>query len=574
MSNYDLQAELSNRQALLAEIERENARLRGEINQGVSTVNSANRNITNMINNAQNALAQSAGTVREAEQFEEQAYQVQLQTENLYPLFKNMEEANKNIRVLKNRIYYDFANYRTVRKIMQGIMDNLDLSLIRDDLIYKTIEKKHIESSDFWLTNAMLAIMAWKNDQQEMAERAIVQAMDLDKKSTIMFFMIFNLRMGRDETALHWLMEYEKCEMTGEDNESFLLMFSLISKTVMENVSPAVNVRVMDFVKRIIQESRESEDYSEEEFFNKIAARLLTLRQPGVYKAPHLASSMKGYGDFTQTLDMAANNYNILERIASVINAGTSERNQYLKEFMDHLIARPNTDERETYEQIRKNEMVIRFRGDLAAVEEAFSRSMKEKTSQINLVSYMIDWVEDGGNDAINEQMRFNMFIQISDCEHQGVKRYAENYRARYKEVWPVEIGEYETVCNFQNYENERNKIGSFYHQWLSRELSKIKNTSSYIAFAVAVAVLAGGIYLKAYIPAVAGAVLLAAAGILMIILNGKKKEKLGEEAKKRANDTNNMLQVLFREFDMLSRLYHEFDAVTVKIDDLFAQVG
>ncbi len=573
MSNYDLQAEVSRLRSELAEIQRENARLTGEINRGVAQINDSNRRLDNLMDQSVSTLNKSADNLRIANSYGDQAVQIQEEIERLYPLFKNMEEANKNIRELKNKIYYDFATYRIVRKIMQGFMDNLDLSIVNDELIYKAVEKNHLQASDYWLTSAMLAIMAWKNNQKEMADRAVMEAYDLDKKNTIMFFMIFNLRMGRDETALHWFMEYEKCEMTGEDNENFLMMFSLISKTVMENVTPEVNARITAFVNRIIQESRESAGYSEDVLANKIAARLLTMRQSGKYNAPNLASSMKGYKDYTETLDMAANNSNILAKIASIINVSASERNVFLKEYMDHLLARPNDTEKGTYEQIERNEAVIRNRGEMAAAEEEFRLSREEAASQINLVSNMVNWIGDEANESINGQMRLNMFSLISDCEQKGTQRYAENYRARYKEVWLISIDEYSSTCNFQDEETENRKIEIYYNNWLEEQLSKISDKASYVMFALAVAVLGGGIYLKAYVPAVIGGLLCAAFGGLMIYINKKKRENLKAEAGKRTENTKRKLDILFKEFDFLRQKYREFDAVQNEIDDMFTKI-
>ena len=573
MSNYDLQAEVSRLRAKLTEIQIENARLTGEINQGVTTVNNTNRRIGNLMDYSVGTLNQSSDNLRTATSYGDTAIQIQMEIERLYPLFKNMEEANKNIRDLKNKIYYDFATYRVVRKIMQGFMDNLDLSIVNDELIYKAVEKNHLQSSDYWLTSAMLAIMAWKNNQKEMAERAIMEAYDLDKKNTIMFFMIFNLRMGRDETALHWFMEYEKCEMTGEDNENFLMMFSLISKTVMENVSPEVNARITAFVNKITQESRAAAGYSEEVLVNRIAGRLHTMIQAGSYNTPNLASSMGGYGDFTATLDMAANNYNILEKIASILNVSVSERNVFLKEFMDHLLARPNDAEKGTYEQIDFNEAVIRNRGEMAAAQEEFRLSREEAASQINLVANMVKWIGDEGNDSINGQMRRNMFAMVADCEQKGTHRYAENYRARYREVWPITIGEYASTCNFQDEETERSKIEIYYRNWLEEQLSKIDDKASVILFVLAVVIIGVGIYFKAYIPAIVAGLLCAALGGLLIFLNKKKRESLAVEAGRRTENAMRQLFVLFKEFDVLRQKFREFDAVQYDIDNLFTQI-
>ena len=48
--------------------------------------------------------------------------------------------------------------------------------------------------------------------------------------------MLFNLRMGRDGAALKWFNTYLECELKGSDQRTFLMLFSLVSKTLADNV--------------------------------------------------------------------------------------------------------------------------------------------------------------------------------------------------------------------------------------------------------------------------------------------------------------------------------------------------
>ena len=82
------------------------------------------------------------------------------------------------------------------------------------------------------------------------------------------------------------------------------------------------------------------------------------------------------------------------------------------------------------------------------------------------------------------------MFAMVADCEQKGTHRYAENYRARYREVWPITIGEYSSTCNFQDEETERSKIEIFYRNWLDEQLSKIDDKASIILFVLAVSIM------------------------------------------------------------------------------------
>lgn len=103
-------------------------------------------------NPIRNALDNCNGSMHSSHQRVVDAIALQGEIERLYVRFKNVELANKKIRAANNKKYYDFANYRTVRKIVQGIMDNLDVQMVSDQAITKSVEVQHLQSPDYWLT--------------------------------------------------------------------------------------------------------------------------------------------------------------------------------------------------------------------------------------------------------------------------------------------------------------------------------------------------------------------------------------------------------------------------------------
>ena len=209
MSNADLYAKRNQIEQELYRIRSENNRLQSEINQAVGQIDSLRNQLQSFENSVNGALANSEMKMNNSISMSDQALGLQQQIEEMYPLYMNMEEADKNSRQLQQKIYYDFKTYRIVRKIMQGIMDNLDMSLVNEEVIYKAIEKEHLQEPDFWLTSAMLSIMGWKTDRKDYSDRTIANSFKLDPKKTCVFFMIFNLRMAREEAALKWLAVYE-----------------------------------------------------------------------------------------------------------------------------------------------------------------------------------------------------------------------------------------------------------------------------------------------------------------------------------------------------------------------------
>ena len=194
MSISSLEAELNRQRAINRELRQELNEIASGVLSGYQALEQCNRTICDTLNNSHQKLEGSHS--RELSSIEMQA-----EIDKMYVNFKQMELANKKIRECNNKKYYDFANYRTVRKLVQGMMDNLDVHMVSDAVIYKSVEAQQLKTPDYWLTCVLIAVMAWKNDDRPLAERAIQIALEMDKKNSAVFFMLFNLRMQRDDAV-------------------------------------------------------------------------------------------------------------------------------------------------------------------------------------------------------------------------------------------------------------------------------------------------------------------------------------------------------------------------------------
>ena len=177
-------SDLSALQARLAQEQSRNRELYGYLMELGSGVASAHRELSDYESRVQSTLNESRNRISSSHENIIKAHEMQMEIDKLYVRFKNMELANKKIRTCNNKKYYDFANYTTIRKIVQGMLDNLNLHMISDSVIYKSVEKEHLKTPDYWLTSVLLSIMAWRNDDKELAERAIEISIKLDKKNS------------------------------------------------------------------------------------------------------------------------------------------------------------------------------------------------------------------------------------------------------------------------------------------------------------------------------------------------------------------------------------------------------
>lgn len=571
MGNYQLKAEVSRLQAELSKVEAENSALRAEIGSAVNGVNQANKNLADYNQHIRDTLDNANNSINRSINRTVEAYEIQGQIDQLYTRYKSVELANKNIRALNNKKYYDFNNFRTIRKIVQGMMDNLDLNMVSDAVIYKSVERQHLLTPDFWLTPVLISIMAWKGNDKALAERAIETAVRLDKKNSSVFYMIFNLRMDRNDAAVKWFLEYQKCELTGDDEHTFLMMFSLISKTLTDKVDDATERMIEDYIHKLILDCAQREGYSESDMISIIVRRMMGLVKAEAYEFPTLAKYCKGYNKITRMLDLANNNYNILEFILKIVNVPVAERNTYLKEYINELLAKPNSVEIDTYDQIEYNEMIIKMGGDVEGAKEAIAQKLAKREAKFDIISSIISWIYDFGNEDINGQMRLNMFTLVKTLQDKGTTAYFDNYRSLYSSNQIIEVLDYSATIDFNSKDKEIENAEHFYKAKEDDELATVKNTTAYIAFAVAVACGVGAFFTSFFL--FAGTAIGALVGIGTMVSNRFKKKNISLKINAQSENVKEIMCKMYNEFAKMRELYKEYDAISKNITEEIAKL-
>jgi hypothetical protein len=341
-------------------------------------------------------------------------------------------------------------------------------------------------------------------------------------------------------------------------------MFSLVSRTISDTVDEETEGLISEFIHKYIMECAAKEGYSENEMIEHICRRLNNMLKTESYDLPMLAKYCLDYNNMSRMANYANNNYNILEFIMTIVNVPIAERNTYLKEYLNQLLEKPNDVEIDTYNEIEYNELIIRLGGDVEQAKATFDEEINRRRSELNLVSSIISWVFDMGNENINGQMRLNMFTLVKALQEKAANRYVERYRAMYKNVHPVEILDYKTDVDFTQQANENSKVESFYQEQQAQELAQVKDTGAYVAFGVAVVCAVASPFLSFLLLIGTGIGAVIGAGILISNKFARKNIVLRIQ-KQKANVLDN-LHKIFGEFETFKGIYKERDDVSERI--------
>ncbi|MBQ4557105.1 MAG: hypothetical protein IJA60_05615 [Clostridia bacterium] len=571
MSNYALQSQLNALEAELRRAQQINAELRGELNTIAAGVSQADRTLENYNAQIRNSLDNSNGRMVSSHQRTIDSIALQGEIERLYVKFKNVELANKKIRACNNKKYYDFSNYRTVRKIVQGIMDNLDVQMVSNKTITKSVEVQHLQTPDYWLTCVLISIMAWRNDDKELADRAMARAVKLDKKSSAIFYMLFNLRMGREEAALKWFYTYQECGLKGSDQRTFLMLFSLVSKTIADNVDDKTRNEVFSFIKKVIQQNMAASGYNEDDIVDHIRAYFNRMQPSDQLEYALLRKHCSEFEQLTNLMMQAKNNINILEFVLKTVNVPVEEKNTFLKNFIDELVDAPNAAEKETYDEIAYNNLVIKYEGDVEAAKAQFAAEQEKKADDLNLVAEMIDWIYERDSQDVNGQIKLSMFTLTKAIQEKAVDRHVESYRAKRKANYPISIGEYSTTANFKREDEEYQKINKHFTDKKNAAMSTIKSWPAFVGFGIGVAALVAALFVHMglLVATFGGAVY----GIYKLISNSGEKKQLEQKCAESIKSTSAVMQKLFAQFKQYQKELDEYDSYYERITNELHQI-
>ena len=559
MSNSELKSRLSQLEHELSSLERYNSELQSELFSISYGVRRANRDLEDFNSSLRTTLNRSHNRMRTSHESVVNAIELHCEIEQMYVRFKHMELANKKIREANNKIYFDFANYRNVRKLVQGIMDNLDLNMVRDETIIKSVEVQHLQTPDYWLTCVLISVMAWRNDDRVLADRAIARAIALDRKNSAIFYMLFNLKMGRDAAALKWFYTYQECVFKGSDQRTFLMLFSLISKTLTNHVAESTKSEIQSFIRQVVDANMKTSSYTSADVIAQIREhfnRMLPSDQPEYSMLRKYCTEFK---DLSDLMMQAKNNINILEFILHIVNVPAEQRNLFLKDYIDELIETPNPAEKVVRDEIAYNETIIQLRGDVEKAKKVFAAAQTKKGADLCLIPEIIDWIYVRDTQDINGQIRLSMFTLTKSLHEWAVHAHVNDYRVRRRNNYQVEIGEYSAKVDFSKQNAQSDKITSHFTAKRDEAIAAIKKWPAYAGFGVGILSLIAMFFFGTYmlLPALLGA----GAGIFTLFINRSRAKYYEQECSEKIKSTNDVLQGLFLEFQQYQAELDEYDA-------------
>ncbi|WP_042221744.1 hypothetical protein [Oceanobacillus manasiensis] len=132
-----------------------------------------------------------------------------------FHLFVRKDQLEKNIQIAETRLVKvrqeletKFGHYGEVRRRVTGILQAADVGLVKKGTIENTTEEQMLLAPRYWLAPCLIALSAWLNDNHELADKAMMEALRRDDEKTSLFFALVTRRGARYKASRAWLERY------------------------------------------------------------------------------------------------------------------------------------------------------------------------------------------------------------------------------------------------------------------------------------------------------------------------------------------------------------------------------
>ena len=559
--------------------------IRDEASNDISRLNATANNINATMLKDSNDLEYSDNTFK-------QVIQTKAQIRELLLIFEEVQTAAKRIRDLSNKLYFEFYNQARVRKIARAFVDNLDLEMVSDELIYQSIEKQHLQAPDYWLTFALLAIMAWRNDDQVTCQAALEGALSLDERSTITFMTLFHLRMRRFDVALKWFNCLSDMEALGKDSYTYLMLISIIPFKVDEIESH--EGKEYEFPKvvysHLLEKYKEcSSEQQDAQFRNFILTYFQRLDVPETLQYPYFTRFVNVYQNMANALSSAKNNQAILDYLEDISHVHLRENNPILNKSFDRLFETPSKGEEAIIRQIKDLEDIVSALPELKkelknitkeefhqyAIHKADEKK-KHDASVLNLPYEMMNWFFYNPDPDINSLTRWNIFCLLIDNTKKAYIQYYYRYHNLLPKTFPIDIDDFATQTEFKDKEADKRAVDTFIDNKKAYLLKKAIKPLFYIGIVLFAGLIALGVFalqkevLPGAIASFAGSGLSALMAVFALLANIKKKKGIVEKAERDRVEYKEIIDHLYEEKAKYDAEFSEADAISQDVNLYF----
>ncbi len=310
-----------------------------------------------------------------------------------------LQQAATELVTVRQEMERKFGNYRQVRNSMIGILQATDAALVKKTTISNVSEELMISTHDYWLAPVLVAVAAWIDNNHDLADRAIKEAMKRDTEHTSLVMALICRRNNRTQTCYEWLSRYFQTQNAADMDEDSMVYIDAYINGVF---GPDEKHMCDDYITRWIDEVRGSNSNFEEEQAETWQQYFLRFDADEEKKYPELNKCVKEFGYIDDYLSRVDAVEPIVDNFRK-INEAYVDQDELRKEVDQNLVRLVNSDDKAERELRRQEKYLLAVKacdGDVTAARQMV-RNQEEarKKKRMDIISQLTHVISDDNKD-------------------------------------------------------------------------------------------------------------------------------------------------------------------------------
>ena len=271
-------------------------------------------------------------------------------------------EAKMNLSAIRDKLKDNFGHYDVVRRTATGILQANDLAIVKSSMLSHITEKQMIETPNYWLTPCLVALAAWINDDQALAERALAEGIKRNDEKTSLFFGLICRRIGRENSSLKWFARYLEAQDEEKlDRKAVIVLDAFASGLLGNDTENFVYQQIQEWMSNLEAKPGFTEKQLDN-WKNAINSKRVPL-QKGLY--PYLEKYSNTWDNLKDILEGANLNNDLYEYFKKVFEQKeeTKKLKVELDKILDSLVTEFDEEELPLKREEQFEELVVKYNG-------------------------------------------------------------------------------------------------------------------------------------------------------------------------------------------------------------------
>ncbi|WP_052807466.1 hypothetical protein [Risungbinella massiliensis] len=305
----------------------------------------------------------------------------------------NLQLAEIRLVRIRQERQEKFQHLQQLRRTATGVLQALDLGIVRSEVFQNVSEELMITIPKYWLAPAVVALVAWVNDQKEVADRALAEALRRDEKKTSLFMALVTRRYGRLDASRRWFEHYfTLLDPKNLETEFITLLEGITNGVFAYDVRMAFQNQLKHWLDECMEDAsltKETRDQWKESLWAIGTDREISLEELGEEEYQRRFEELfsddkydllRKYCTNWDEINESISNHQYYEHIAETIKSWL-EQNTSLEpkiesavdNLLDQLVSQVVGEELELKREERKLELVIKYHGDWTKANQNWS---------------------------------------------------------------------------------------------------------------------------------------------------------------------------------------------------------